>query len=492
MIRRPNLILFNPDQWRGDVMGHLGDPAAVTPHTDRLVAESAVSFRTAVCQNPVCTPSRCSFMSGWYPHVRGHRTMFHMMRPDEPVLLRTLKDLGYHVWWGGKNDLVPAQTPDAYGPYSTTRYGSPTEPMPSVHALAMRPEVRGEPGSDTYYSFYVGRIDTEGREHHEDGDWLTVSGAVEVLADPPPEPWCLFLALGTPHPPYGVEDPWYSQIDRAALPPRAPVPDWADKPSILRGLWETQGMRGWTEERWTELRATYYGMVARTDHLFGRVLDALRASGAWDETAVFLFSDHGDFTGDYGLVEKTQNTFLEGQVRVPLVVKPPAWAPVRPRVTEALAELIDVPATIEALAGIEPGHTHFGRSLLAVLAGETETHRDAVFSEGGRLRGERQCMELESTSSQNPEGLYYPRMALQRSESPAHGKAAMCRTDRYKYVRRLYETDELYDLAADPREQTNRIADPALAEVRADLQDRMLTWMQETADAVPVDTDRRW
>ncbi len=48
-------------------------------------------------------------MTGWYPHVRGHRTMFHMLRADEPVLLRTLKEQGYFVWWGGKNDLVPGQ-----------------------------------------------------------------------------------------------------------------------------------------------------------------------------------------------------------------------------------------------------------------------------------------------------------------------------------------------------------------------------------------------
>ena len=54
----------------------------VTPVLDRLVETEAVSFRNAFCQNPVCTPSRCSFMTGWYPHVRGHRTMFHMLHPE--------------------------------------------------------------------------------------------------------------------------------------------------------------------------------------------------------------------------------------------------------------------------------------------------------------------------------------------------------------------------------------------------------------------------
>ena len=83
--KRPNIIIFNPDQWRGDVLGHMGNPAAVTPNLDKLAREDAVSFRNAFVQNGVCTPSRCSFMSGWYTHVRGHRTMHHMMKPDEPV-----------------------------------------------------------------------------------------------------------------------------------------------------------------------------------------------------------------------------------------------------------------------------------------------------------------------------------------------------------------------------------------------------------------------
>ena len=92
-------------------MGHMGDPAAVTPNLDHLVATDAVSFRIAACQNTVCTPSRCSFMTGWYPHVRGHRTMHYMLRDreGEPNLLRVLRDNGYFVWWGGKNDLVPGQ-----------------------------------------------------------------------------------------------------------------------------------------------------------------------------------------------------------------------------------------------------------------------------------------------------------------------------------------------------------------------------------------------
>jgi arylsulfatase A-like enzyme len=100
-------------------------------------------------------------------------------------------------------------------------------------------------------------------------------------------------------------------------------------------------------------------------------------------------------------------------------------------------------------------------------------------------------MELESASSQKPSGLYWPRVNLQTSEGPEHTKATMCRTKDYKYVRRLYEQDELYDLRSDPQELRNRIDDPSHAKVLADLKDRMLTFYQETCDVVPWETDRR-
>jgi arylsulfatase A-like enzyme len=352
---------------------------------------------------------------------------------------------------------------------------------------------RGEPGSDTYYSFYVGRLDTSGEESYYDSDWANVLGAVEFVKTAPTDrPLCLYLPLSYPHPPYAVEDPWYSAIARDRLPPRIPAPDgWSGKPSLLQGIYRRQNMQSWSEDRWTELRATYYGMCARVDHQFGLLMNALREAGIYDETAVFLFSDHGDFTGDYGLVEKTQNTFEDCLTRVPFLIKPPAWVPVRPRVSDSLVELIDFPATVEALTGIEARHTHFGRSLLSVLAGETDEHRDAVFCEGGRLHGERHCMELESASDQVPTGLYWPRVNLQTSEGPEHTKAVMCRTRDYKYVRRLYELDELYDLRADPAELHNRIDDPDLAPMLAMLKDRLLTFLLETGDVVPHDIDRR-
>ena len=497
--KMPNLVIFNPDQWRGDTLGHMGHPAAVTPNLDRIVSESAVSFENAFCQNTVCTPSRCSFMTGWYPHVRGHRTMFHMLHPEhgEPNLLSILKRHGYHVWWGGKNDLVPGQ--DGYDDYCDVKF-KPSEEDYIRWGVSPRQgnhdgrDWRGEPDGDLFYSFYRGRYDRGEDDIYCDGDWANVLGALDYIGSYDGDrPFCIYLPLGFPHPPYCVEEPWYGMIDRSALPPRLPTPEgWTGKPSILEGIAERQRLQSWTEERWSELRATYVGMCARVDHQFGLVVEKLQERGLFDGTAIFMFSDHGDFTGDYGLVEKTQNTFEDCLSRVPFIVKPPAGIPVKPGIRKALVELVDFSATVFDLTEIEPGYDSFGKSLLPVIAGWRDEHRDAAFCEGGRLYGERQAMELESVEHQTEGGIYWPRVGLQsRDDSPYHTKAAMCRTENFKYVRRQYESDELYDLRNDPGELVNRIDDPALGGILSDLKERMLRWYMETADVVPRDTDKR-
>lgn len=501
MPKLPHIIIFNPDQWRGDVMGHLGNPAAVTPNLDKIAQEEGVSFRNAFCQNPVCTPSRCSFMTGLYPHVRGHRTMHHMIHSDrdETNLLKILKEAGYFVWWGGKNDLIPGQQDPQE--YCDVRYTGPREdaakwnctPKP---AAGWPDNWRGEAGGDRYYGFLAGKLDKGEEPYYCDKDWRVFLEAQDFLRNYDGEkPLCLFLAIGYPHPPYGIEEPYYSMIDAAQLPERTPAPDsWADKPCMLEGIAGYQKLHTWPEERWTELRKVYYGMCARVDHQFGMLMETLREKNMYDNSAVFAFADHGDFTGDYGLVEKTQNTFQDCLTRVPFLCKPPAGIAVQPGVRDQLTELVDFSATIFELTGINPGYAHFGRSLLPMLADASVPHRDAAFCEGGRRPGEMEASERESYLKNDPpeKGLYWPRVGLQqRDDKPWHGKAAMCRTQRHKYVFRLYEKDELYDLEKDPAEQNNEIDNPHYAETAAALRYRILEWYTETCDTVPRIPDKR-
>ena len=59
------------------------------------------------------------------------------------------------------------------------------------------------------------------------------------------------------------------------------------------------------------------------------------------------------------------------------------------------------------------------------------------------------------------------------------------------HVRRLYDTDELYDLRNDPDELKNLVNDPAHADVVREMRDRLLTWFLDTGDAVPFKWDKR-
>ena len=497
---RPNIVLFNPDHYRGEAMGHAGNPCVYTPNLDRLVQQDAVSFTRAFCQNPVCVPSRCSFMSGWYPHVAGHRTMAYLMHPGEPVVLRTLKDAGYHVWWGGKNDLVAGQLgTDAYCDVRFT--APPGSGGDSVHA-ELPDGWRGDPGGDSYYSFFAGKLQVPpGRVLFPDHDLAVVEAAIEHLDHLPEDrPFCIFLALLNPHPPIAVEEPFFSMIDRKRVPPRIKPPEnYEGKASMLAAIARLSRMERWEEHRWNELRAVHYGMCSRVDHLFGMLLDKLAKRGVLENTLVVFFGDHGMYAGDYGLVDINQNTFEDVLTRVPLVIKPPTGYPLVPGTTDTLVELLDLSATVLDFAGIQPDWPNFGCSLRPLLDRRTlldrgtDTHRDAVFCEGGRLPGEDQAMEKEYLPGhRDPEDLYYPRLSIQSAEGTEHTKAIMCRTSEWKYVYRLCEGDELYDLRQDPQEVRNLAASPSHAAVLATMRDRVLRFMVETADVVPFTVDQRW
>ena len=156
-----------------------------------------------------------------------------------------------------------------------------------------------------------------------------------------------------------------------------------------------------------------------------------------------------------------------------------------------MIELIDIAGTIYDYSNIEPSYWHFGKSIKNFIEQKTDNHREEVFTEGGRLRLERQASENQSL--QLPHGLYYPRVSLQGQEDEIlmHTKATMCRNKKFKYIKRAYEKDELYNLIEDPGEINNVIDDPQYASELKKLKDKMLSWYQETCDVVPLKGDER-
>ncbi len=165
-------------------------------------------------------------------------------------------------------------------------------------------------------------------------------------------------------------------IDKSKLPERIKTPAWEKKPAILKGLYELFNLGNWEEERWDDLRAVYLAMCARVDNFFGMIVKTLKEEGIYDDTAIFMLSDHGDFTGDYSLVEKTQNTFEDSLVNVPFIIKPHKALRTKTGINDSLVELVDFYATVIDFAGIKSNHTHFGKSLIPLLTGEKIEHRE--------------------------------------------------------------------------------------------------------------------
>lgn len=485
MKRTPNIVIFNPDSYRGDVVGHLGNPGAVTPNLDALLNEGGVSFANAFAQVPYCTPSRCSFMTGWYPHVHGHRSMNYMLKPHEPNLFSVLKRAGYANWMIGKNDLFAVTSVEDYQLHGVTKLKPP-----EVEHLYHRPPPlpTDDPRRECYYQG-VATKDGDGPIYRQ-GDPNVVKGAIDVIeSSSTDQPFCLFIPIVTPHPAYIVEQEFYDQIDPDRLPERLPVPERTH--SYMDAYRELQRSAELEEADWLEIRRVYYAMCTKVDHFFGQIVQALKAKGIYDETLIIFLSDHGDFTGDYDMVEKTVCSLNDAVIRSPFLIKPPAKMGASPGIRHELVELIDMTATIYDLLEIDPGYTCQGRSLCGLLSGEEGELRDAVFAEAGARQGEQQFMNRDC-EKMAPDSFYGKRYHMRLPRDMAGSYGVSVRTHAHKYIYRPYTGDhELYNLERDPGELHNLSGDPAHAELEQAMSQRLLEYYAKTADVIPYEQDSR-
>ena len=489
MKKRPDIIIINPDEMRWDSMGHAGNRAALTPCLDQFVREEAVSFSHAFCQNPVCVPSRCSSFTGLYPHVHGHRTMSYLLHEGEPSVFSELKKSGYYVFMNDRNDLAAGQIHGLLEEQADEiYYGENIPPAPGPIE-----NLRGEPGNGFYYSHFGGRLglDANGRNYSRDD--AAVDAAIHRIKNRKDDrPLCIFLGLMLPHVPYQIEEPYYSGCDRSLLPPRVKFSDCSGKSEMMQAIHQYAGTAALSEKEWDEIRAVYLGMCRKVDDLFSRILSALKEAGTYDDSAIFFLSDHGDFTGDYDLPEKAQNTFEDCLTRVPLLVKPPKGIDFTPGISPALTELVDFYATALDFAGVKSSHTHFGHSLRRNLVEHDYQHRQFTISEGGRMPEEIHCDEYHaSLKKDDTSDEYYPKK-LAQSDPDAHAKGTMMRWDRYKYISRVNRKDELYDLQEDPGETTNLIDRPEHQEMLSKMRTELLYWLESTSDIVPFEFDARF
>lgn len=472
-----NMVLFMPDELRADALACYGNPVTRTPNYDKLAAQGT-RFANCHVQFSVCGASRCSLLTGWPASVRGHRSLYYFLRPEEPNMFRYLRDAGYDVYFLGKNDaLAAASFADSVTFWSERGKVTPATEAPYAALLSMG-AYGSTPGS---YSFlYPAHGKREGS-----GDYALVQAAIDLLKRKETDrPFCIFIAMGEPHPPYTCPAEFYDMYDPARLPP-LPAPGTANKPDFHAGIRKEYKLDALSPDIFRKIRAVYYGQVSYSDFLLGEVMEAMESTGRDKDTALFVLSDHGDYAGDYGLVEKWPSGLEDALTHVPLIARIPGQAPTP--VSNQVVELYDVMATCLELAGTMANHTHFARSLLPQIRGGAGDPNRAAFAEGGYNVYEPQCFEPINAVA----GPYVGKLRLQNNQPQMVSRAAAVRTATHKLISRPNGVSELYDCVADPQQINNLFGERRHAPIRIELQQRLLNWYVNTTGVAPYDKDSR-
>jgi arylsulfatase A-like enzyme len=319
-----------------------------------------------------------------------------------------------------------------------------------------------------------------------------VQAGLEFLRSRRPDdpPFFLYLPLSMPHPPYGAPEPFHSMYSPDDVGPLRP-PDPVGAPDFHALIRRYRRLDQLDDALFREIQAIYLGMNSYVDWMLGQLLETLEQTGLDQETTLIVSSDHGDWAGDYGLVEKWPTGLDDTLTRVPLLIRTPGGA--SDHVVHEPVEAFDVMPTILEMAGIEARHTHFARSLVPQLQGAAGDPERAVFAEGGYDVHEPLAFEGRPESGglfRDATHIYYPKGLQQQEHPESVCRSAMLRTARHKLIRRTSGAHELYDLQQDPQEMQNRYSDPALADVRQSLEDRMLDWYVHTSDVVGFEHPR--
>ncbi len=475
--KRPNFIFFFPDEMRAESVSCYGHPLVQMPNYDRVASEG-VRFDQCHVQHPVCSPSRCSLMTGWYPHVRGHRTLWNLLRPHEPSLFRYLKEAGYEIEWHGKNDVYSPE----YFPLAVDNWDS----SEGMH-MGGNPY---SPDDPEYFSFLYEPFDGD---LDDTWDMHNVSDGLEFLRNRNEEdpPFFLYYPLAMPHPPYGAPQPYHDMYDPQDIETLRP-PDLPGKPDYHELIRRYRHLDQVPKDIFARIQAIYLGMNSYVDWMLGEILRVLEETGLDQNTTLIISSDHGDWAGDYGLVEKWPSALDDTLTRVPLIIRTPNGA--EGHVVEEQVELFDLMPTVLELAGLEAEHVHFAQSLVPQLGGAAGDAERAVYCEGGYDPHEPHCFEGRAEIGGiwvSPTHIYYPKGAQQQEYPASVCRSTMLRTLEYKLVRRTSGLNELYDLIADPCELNNVYDEAAYTAVRAELESRMLDWYIHTADAVETEAHPR-
>jgi arylsulfatase A len=481
---KPNILFLITDDQFKHMMNWLpeGEGKNLTPHTDSLAAEATILDRMYVT-SPVCTPSRFAALTGLYPSRSRAEVFLKRMEelggqssvewntfitPNLPTLPKLLRDAGYRTGIVGKNHVVHAS-----GLEKPEWLADPNDP--ETLAILQRNHEREvaalkQAGFDYAASLYYDNPDFIGVKAlaSHNLDWIA-KGALDFLARGDERPFFLWCAVTVPHGPGAPERSWNADPRITALGMlEEPLDVLPPRESIPQRLKEA-GIRDNT-------RANLLWL----DDMVGALVAKLKETGAYDNTVIVYFNDHG---------QRAKGTVYEGGVHSEAFIRRPQPFGVGARLSEPVSNIDFTPTLLEMADVGHEGVKFDGVSFLPLLENPEITRKEALFFELGFVRGvlhdgwkyialrypepvanmpvaKRQRVLDRFNANQERRGRpVYTRdpMALfsHVQAIPGGGDAEHKSMDDYPA---FYDADQLYYLPEDPNEQVNLANSPDHAE----------------------------
>jgi arylsulfatase A-like enzyme len=475
MPEQPNILLILTDQQRVDSLGAYGGRMAHTPVADALAARG-VRFTQAYTPCSVCSPARASVLTGLYPHQHGVMANGDGLKPGLPNMAERLTAANYRLGYAGKWHIDDTFGPTHFGFHANDWLGY-AHPAGGVYMKSFKGSWRGPINHYVEYLYDRGlempTLDEQlyrpananfeifarqsgpveaNYEHYVAEETIQLIDRFHRYRQRDGKPFFMWANFWGPHNPYILPEPYFSMFkasDVELSPSMAET--FANKPYIQRAMSiHYQGVGLLDDDAWREIIAKYAGYCALIDYEIGRIVARLEELGILDNTIVIFSADHGSMVGHHRLIDKGPEPYDDIQ-NIPMIAAGPGIA--QGAVCDEFVYLHDLTPTIMDLAGAEMYPCSNAQSLRSVLGGgRLEKPRDDVY--------------------------------MTRHDHPFPYEQRFLRTARYKYAFNNSDIDELYDLETDPDEMVNRIDDPALADVRAEMVERMRRHIEAQRDPI--------
>lgn len=461
---RPNVLFIAVDDLNVALGTYDEYPTARTPNIDRLASEG-IRFDRAYAQDPVCNPSRTSFLSGRRPastRVWGNFVEPRHHMGDVVMFPEHFRALGYFTARIGK--IAHGRYEDSISWDISENAARREHYLPGIDRSEVRDnswiegaddglsraEILGHLNRPTGMPL-TWRATDETEDQTPDGQ--TTRRVIELMREHRDGPFFIGAGFHKPHQPWVAPASFFEQHPVAEVKlPDEPANDRDDIPAPALGGYPEDPDH--SDEQKRQAIAAYHATVTLIDVQVGLLMKALEELGLEDSTIVVLMSDHGFHLGEHGGLWR-KHTQFEESTRVPLIVRVPGGA--SGAGTMALVELVDLYPTLVDLCGLPVPVGLEGTSFRPLLEDPSIPWKTAIFSEAQR--------------------------------NGAHGRSV--RTARYRYTEWIpMEGDgdaeyELYDLATDPKEFDNLAGSEEMSEIQSRLAGKLrIGWEQALPERV--------